>query len=120
MEAFIVLLDALQHLHRVLNGGLVHCHWLEAALQSRILFDVAAVLVKGGGTDDLDLAPGQSRLEDVGRIHRALGIAGAHQAVDLVDEEDHIASLLDIFHQALDPAFKLTTELGTSHQSGEV
>ena len=120
MVVLIILLDALQHLHRVLDGRLIDRYRLEPALQSRILFDVAAVLIKGGGADDLDLAPGQRRLEDIGGIHRAFRIAGSHQVVDLINEENHIARLLDIFHQALDPAFELAPELGTCHQGSEI
>ena len=41
--------------------------------------------------DAVQLAPGQGRLQQVGGVHRALGRAGAHQRVHLVDEEDDLA-----------------------------
>ena len=81
----------LQDLQRVLDVRLVDRHGLEAALQRGVLFDVLAVLVEGGGADDLNLAPGQGGLEDVGGVHAALGVARAHDVVDLVDDEDDVA-----------------------------
>src|SRR5699024_8979595 len=79
----IVGLDAHEDLHRVLDGGLLHDDGLEAPLQGGVLFDVLAVLGEGGGADDLDLPPGKGGLEDVGGVHGALGVAGAHDVVDL-------------------------------------
>ena len=60
---------------------------LEAPLQGGVLLDVLAVLIEGGGADDLELAPAQGGLEDIGGVHAALGIAGAHDVVDLVDDQ---------------------------------
>ena len=71
--------------------GFAHHDRLEPALQGRVLFNVLAVFVDGGGADDLQLAPGQGGLEDVGRVHRALGRAGADDGVHLVDEQDDVA-----------------------------
>ena len=85
MELFIVGRQTLQDLNRVLNGRLVDGDGLEAPLQSGVLFDGLAVFVEGGGADDLDLAPGKGRFQDVGGVHAALGIAGADDGMDLVD-----------------------------------
>ena len=38
----------------------------------------------------------------------------------LVDEQNHVAAFLDLGHQALDTAFKLSAELRACHQRGEV
>ena len=46
----------------VLDGGLLHDHGLEAALQGGVLLDVLAVLTEGGGADDLDLPAGEGGL----------------------------------------------------------
>ena len=120
MEALVIALDAQDNLDRVLDGGLGHGDGLEAALQGGVFFDVFPVLVEGGGADDLNLPPGEGGLEDVGGVHAALGVAGAHQIVDLVDEEDHVAVGLYLVHQALDPALELAPKLGAGHQGGEV
>ena len=40
--------------------------------------------------------------------------------MDLVDDQDDVAQLLDLLDQALHPALELTPELGARHQGGEV
>ena len=66
-------------------------HRLEAPGQRRVLLDVLAVLVERGGADAVQLAARQRGLEHVGGVHRALGLAGADQRVQLVDEQDDLA-----------------------------
>ena len=116
----IVVGDALEDLQCILDVGLVDGDRLETPLQSGILLDVLAVLVEGGGADHLDLTPAQGGLEDVGGVHAALGIAGAHDVVDLVDDQDHVAGLADLFNQPLHAALELTAELGTGHQGRQI
>ena len=120
MVALVVGGDALDDLHAVLDGGLLHDDGLEAPLQGGVLLDVLAVLVEGGGADDLELPPAQGGLEDVGGVHGALGVPGPHDVVDLVDDQDDVAQLLDLLDEALHPALKLAPELGARHQGGEV
>ena len=64
---------------------------LEAPGESRILLDMLAVLVQRRGADAMELAAGQRRLQHVGGIHRPLGLARAHQGMELVDEQDDLA-----------------------------
>ena len=116
----IVMGDALENFQGILQAGLVDGHRLEAALQGSVLFDVLAVFVEGGGADDLNLAPGQGGLEDIGGVHAALGVAGAHDVVDLVDDQDDVAQLADLLDEALHAAFKLAPELGARHQRRQV
>ena len=73
------------------DAGLAHQHRLEAPLERRVLLDVLAVLVERRGADDVQLAPGERRLEHVARVHRAFGRAGADDGVQLVDEGDELA-----------------------------
>ena len=58
----VPLLQAPEDGDGVLHGGLRHHHRLEAALQGGVLFDILAVLIEGGGTDAVQLAPGQHGL----------------------------------------------------------
>ena len=85
VEGLIVGGNALDDLHGVLNGGLVDDHRLEPPLQGGVLFDILPVLHQGGGADDLELAPGEGRFEDVGGVHGSLGVPGAHQVMDFVN-----------------------------------
>ena len=56
---FIPVPQALQNVDRQFHGGLGHLHRLEPTLQGGVLFNVLAVLVKGGGTNGLQLTTGQ-------------------------------------------------------------
>ena len=44
------------------DGGLLHDDGLEPPLQSGVLLNVLAVLVEGGGPDDLELPPAEGGL----------------------------------------------------------
>ena len=88
---FVVFLDAQEDLVGVLDGRFFDFDGLEPTLERGILFDVPTVFVERRGTDDLDLAAGQSGFHDVGSIHVAFGIARAHEVMDLVDEQDDVA-----------------------------
>ena len=116
----VVVLDAVHHGQRIGDAGLLHPHGLEAALQGLILLDILAVLVEGRGTNDLDLAAGEGRLQDIARVHGTLALTGRGDGVDLVDEQDDVSGGLDLAQQALDPLLELAAELSARHQAGQV
>ena len=93
---------------------------LEAPLQRAVLLDVLAVLGRGGGADALDLAARQRRLQDVGGVEAALGRAGAHQGVQLVDEDDDVVALGQLAHDRLQPLLELAAVLGAGHDQRDV
>mmetsp|Transcript_154267 Transcript_154267/g.494700 ORF Transcript_154267/g.494700 Transcript_154267/m.494700 type:complete len:278 (+) Transcript_154267:795-1628(+) len=116
--------ETLQDLHCLLLRGLWHIHRLKAALESRILLDVLAVLLDGGRADDLQLAAGQGRLHDVAGVHGAAaipGAAGTDNGVDLVDHQDDLflgcQHLVDHILQTL---LELTSVAGARQQHREV
>ena len=88
---FVFLLQAAQDRDRVFDGRLADVNGLEAARQCRILLDVLLVLVERGRADAVQFAARQRRLEQVRRIHRAVGLAGTDQGMHLVDEQDDAA-----------------------------
>ena len=83
----VAFLQAAQDRDRVFHGRLIHHHLLETTLQRRVLFDVLAVFVKGGGADATQFATGQHRLEQVAGIHGSTAGSCSHHGVDLVDEQ---------------------------------
>ena len=91
MVQLVLLLQAAQDRDRVLDRRLGDEDRLEAPGQRRVLLDVLAVFVERGRADAVQLAARQRRLQQVGGIHRALGLAGADQRVHLVDEQDDLA-----------------------------
>ena len=100
--------QALEDLDGVRDRGLVDRDGLEPPLERRVLLEVLAVLVARGGADRLELAAGEHRLEDGGRVDRALGRAGADQRVQLVDEQDDVAARLDLLEHLLEALLEVT------------
>ena len=120
MVLLVVVLDAVHHSKGIGHAGFFHPHGLETAFQRLILLDILAVLVEGGGADDLYLTAGEGRLEDVARVHGTLALTGRGDGVDLIDEQDHVACGLDLAQQALDPLLELAPELGAGHEAGQI
>ncbi len=117
---FVALAQPFEDLDRVLGRGLVDLDLGEAALQRRVALEVLAVLVERRRADRLQLAAGQGRLQDRGGVDRALGGAGADQVVELVDEEDDVAALGDLFHHLLEALLELAAVLRAGDQGGQV
>ena len=116
----VLVADALEDLDRVGERRLVDLHRLEAALEGGVLLDVLAVLVGGRRADRLQLAAGQHRLEDRGRVDGALGGAGTDERVDLVDEQQDVAAGLDLLEDLLQALLEVAAVAGAGDQGAEV
>ena len=117
----VLLLDAAQDRDGVLDRRLAHQHRLEAPRERRVLLDVLAVLIQRGRADAVQLAARERGLEHVGRVHRALGAAGADQVVQLVDEQDDVArGGGDLGEHRLEPLLELAAVLGAGDQRAEI
>ena len=94
---------------------------LEAPRQRRVLFDMLAVFVERGRADAMQFAARQRRLQQVGRIHRAVGLAGADQRVHLVDEQDDAAfGRGDLLQHGLQPLLELAAIFRARDQRAEI
>src|ERR671922_198128 len=116
----VAVAEAAQDLDGVVHRRLVDADLLEAALERGVALEVLAVLVERRRADRLELAAGQGRLEDRGRVDRALGGACADEVVELVDEQDDVAALGDLLHHLLQALLELTAVLGPGHEGREV
>ena len=94
MVDLVTLFEAAQDRDRVVDRRLADEDRLKPPLERRILLDVLAKFVERGRADAAQLAAGERRLEQIGGVHRPVGLAGADDEVQLVDEQD-------------DPAFRL-------------
>ncbi len=112
---------AAQHQDGLDLVGLRHLHDLEAPRQCRVFLDVLLVLGPRGRADGAKVAARQCRLQQVGRIARACSATGAHQRVDLVDEQDdrggRCLHLVDDLPQAL---LELSLHAGAGLQQADV
>ena len=103
-----------------LPGGLLHPDGLEAPLQSGVLLHHLPVLLPGGGPDELQPAPGQGGLEEVGRVDGPLGAPRPDEGVQLVQEEDHVPRPGYLRQDVLHPLFELPPVLGAGDHRGQV
>ncbi|MNS52490.1 hypothetical protein D3C72_852070 [compost metagenome] len=118
---FVFFLQPAQDRDRVLNGRLIHQHRLETAGKGRILFHMLAIFIERGGADAVQLTAGKGGLQEVGRVHRAIGLAGADQRVHLVDEQDDAAVFgLHLVQHSLQTLFKLTAIFRTGNQRAHI
>ena len=117
----VLLLQPAQDRHRVLDGRFLDEHRLEAPRQGGILLDVLAVFVERGRADAVQLAACQSWLQQVGRVHRAVRLAGAHQRVHFIDEQDDVAVGRRHFGQdGFEPLFELAAIFRAGNQRAHV
>ncbi len=117
---FVSLAQAVQDSQRLLRRGFAHVDGLEAPLQRGILFDVLAVFIQRRRADALQFATCQGRLEDVGRIQRPFGRACADDGVHLVNEQQHVASLVDFRQHVFESLLEFTAVLAASHHAANV
>ena len=87
----VFLLQPTQDRNRILDGRLGDEHGLEPSRQGGVLLDVLLVFVERGRADAVQFPPRQRRLQQVGRIHGAVGLAGPDEGMHLVDEQDDAA-----------------------------
>ena len=117
----VALFQTAQDGDGVLHRGLGHHDRLEAALQRGVLFDILAVLVEGGGTNAVQLTPGQHRFEQVAGVHGTLGFTCTHNGVQFVDEQNDAAfRLLDLIKHRFQPFLKLAAVFGSGHQTAHI
>ena len=88
---FVAVLQAAQNRNRVFHARFAHQHFLEAAFQRSIFFDVLAVFVQRGCADAVQFAARQGRFQHIARIHGTVCFARAHQCVDFVNKNQRVA-----------------------------
>ena len=120
MVRLVAVAQAAQDLDGVVDRRLVDADLLEAPLERGVALEVLAVLVERRRADRLQLAARQGRLQDRGRVDRALGRARADEVVQLVDEQDDVAALGDLLHHLLQALLELTAVLRPGDQRREV
>jgi hypothetical protein len=104
----VAVAQPLEDVDRVGQARLGDLDRLEAALERGVLLEVLAVLVERRGADRLQLAAGEQRLQDRGRVDRALGGTRTDEGVDLVDEDDDVAARADLLGDLLQALLEVT------------
>ena len=121
MVVLIAILQTAQDRDGVVGGRLVDHHLLETALERLVLLEIFLELVERRGADRAQLAARKGRFEDVGRIHRPRRLAGTHQRVNFVDEEQNLALRGDhLLHDGLQTLLELALILRTGDQRAHI
>ncbi len=121
MVDFITFLETPQNGNGVFHGGLIDQNSLKAALQGRIFFDMFPVLVERGCPDQVQFSPGQHRLQQISRVHRAFGGAGSHDRMQFIDEEKNLALRgLNLLQDGLESFLELAAKFGSGDERAHV
>ena len=121
MVKLVFLLQPAQDRDRILDRRLGHEDRLETAGECRVLLDMLAIFVERRRADAMQLAARQRRLQQIGGIHRALGLAGADQRVHLVDEQDDGALRRgDLVENGLQPLLEFAAIFGAGDERAHV
>src|SRR5680860_246197 len=116
----VTVTQTLQDLDRFGNRRLFDLDGLETPLERRVLLEVLAVLVEGGRSDRLELAPGELRLQDARGVDRAFGRARADERVQLVDEEDDVTARTDLLEHLLEALLEVTSVTRAGDEGAEI
>ncbi len=118
---FVAVLESAQDGNGVLDVRFLHNHRLEAALESRVFFDMQPVFIEGGGADAVQFATGQRGLQQVGSVHGSISLAGADDGVQFIDKEDHApVRLRDLLDDGFEPIFEFPAVLRAGDQGAHV
>ena len=112
--------QALQDVDGERDGRLVHLHGLETPFERGVLLEVLAVLVDRRGTDRLQLAAREHRLQDGRGVDGTFGGARPDEGVDLVDEKDDVAAGTDLLENLLQTLLEVTPVAAAGDERAQV
>ena len=121
MVQLVFFLEPAQDRDRILDRRLGDEDRLETARERRVLLDMLAIFVERRRADAMQFAARQRRLQEIGRIHRAVGLAGADERVHLVDEQDDAAFRRgDLVEDGLQPLLEFAAIFGAGDERAHV
>src|SRR5436190_11562597 len=92
MVNFVTFFETPKYRNRVFDGWLADIRLLEAPFQRFVLFDVLLIFGASRCPYATEVARGRSGLQHVGSIHGTFGSPCSDKRVQLVDEENDVAS----------------------------
>ena len=110
----VTLFQAAQDRNRVFDSRLANVDLLETAFECRVFLDVLFILVERGCADTPELTTRERGLQHVRGVDGAFRGAGAHECVQLVDEENDLTlRVFDLFEDGFQSILKLAAILCT-------
>ena len=121
MVRFVLRLQAVDNLDRLFHRRFGNIDLLETAGQRTIFFKDVAELLVSSGADHPDLAAGKQRFDQVSRIDLAARRRPrTDNGVDLINKQDAVGILLQLFEQRFEAFFKIATIFGPCQQRANV
>ena len=120
MVRLVLVADALKDFDGVSERWLLYLHRLEPTFKCRILFNMLAVLVCGGRPYRLELTAGEHRLEDRCCVDCTLSSTCADERVDLVDEQQDVASRFNLLEHLFQPLFEVAAVAAAGDKRAEI
>ena len=118
--SFVSVFDILQNLQRLVGRCRFKYHLLKSSFQCAIFLNAVAIFVERGGTNALYRAPSQCRLHNIGRIHATRCATSANDGVYLVDKDDDVGIIFNLFKQSANTFFKLSAVFSASHHARHI
>ena len=118
----VLFLQAAKDRDGVFHRGLADHDRLETTGERLVLLHVLAVLVERGRADGVQLAARKRRLQHVAGVERAVARGpGAHDGVELVDEQDDAPfGLLHLTQNRFQAVLELAAVLGARHHRAQI
>ena len=117
----VFFFQAAQNRDRIFHCGLGDKDRLETTGERCVLFDMFAIFVERGGANAMQLTARQSGLEQIGRIHRTICLAGTNEGVHFINEENNAPfSCGDLSQHSLQALFKLAAIFCTRNQRAHI
>ena len=120
MEFLVAIFDAVHDLHGIGFVRRRHFDGLEAAFERAVFFDRFAELGRRCRADALDFTPGKSGFQNIRGVERTLRRTGAHQRVQLIDEDDRVLVFHQLFHDGLQAFLELAAILRAGHDERQI
>ena len=120
MVRLVAVAQTAQDLDHLVDRRLLDAHLLEASLGAASARGTSGTRRASSRRWSGSSRRARSLGEDRRGVDRALGGAGADEIVELVDEQDDVAALLDLLHDLLQPLLELTPVLRARDERGEV
>jgi hypothetical protein len=117
---FVFVAQALQDLDGVSNFWLFNFDRLKATLECCIFFEVLAKLIECCCTDCLQFTARKHWLKNRCCIDRAFCCTRANKRVNLVNEQDDVATSFDFFEHFLQTLFEVSAITTTCNKCTEV
>ena len=117
MIYLIAFLQTTQNRYRIFHRRFVYHDRLETTLQCRVFLNILTVFIQCGGTDTVQFAPRQHRLQHIAGIQRSISLTGSNNRMQLINKQDDLSvAVLHIIQYSFQTLLKFAPVLRSGNQ----